>query len=93
MLDDVFEFGGDYTDRTEIWCILYTFADYLSSEGELVGRDVLGHVRNTQLFCLLDLCCNKNLRGAWKKRSPRMAAMRLNCGVRAFEVPVSNGDP
>jgi hypothetical protein len=32
-------------------------------------------------------------RGAWKTKSPKMEAMRLNSGVSAFWVPVSYGEP
>ena len=35
----------------------------------------------------------KSRRGAWKIRSPKMALIRLNCGVMANSEPVSNGEP
>ena len=55
----------------------------------LVPRDS----QNDHVDCLLERFCRKNLRGAWKTKSPSTAASRLNSGVKAFNMPVSKGDP
>ena len=55
----------------------------------LVRRDS----QKDHVDCLLERFCRKNLRGAWKTKSPCMAASRLNSGVRALDMPVLKGDP
>lgn len=46
-----------------------------------------------QIGCFPLKFCKKNRRGPWKTASPMNAAILLNCGVIAFKMPVSKGEP
>jgi len=51
------------------------------------------NVQNDQMLCCPDTSFRRKRRGAWNTKSPKIEAMRLNCGVNAFWVPVSYGEP
>lgn len=51
------------------------------------------HSRKDHVGCLFERFWRKNLRGAWKARSPCMAAIRLNSGVSALKTLVLKGEP
>jgi len=50
-------------------------------------------VQNDQVFCFSDTAFRKKRRGAWKIKSPRMEAMRLNSRVNAFWYPFRMANP
>ena len=48
---------------------------------------------NAHISCFPDLSLIKYRLGPWNTVSPWNDAIRLNCGVSAFKLPVSYGDP